>query len=167
MRKKTLAAFAAVYTVICLTYGIIHGTNLPSSSETEYVSETAVAETEAETQTTTVTTTSPEIAEGYSSEEEETSEEVTTQRRRSREQTSTEVPETTVTEAPETYFETEPETEQIEEETEAAYVPSLNEYLQGLRCNGCRHNCSLANPRCMNGARKASQAESEYYSLYG
>lgn len=161
MRKKTLAAFAAVYTVICLTYGIIHGTNLPSSSETEYVSETAVAETEAETQTTTVTTTSPEIAEGYSSEE------VTTQRRRSREQTSTEVPETTVTEAPETYFETEPETEQIEEETEAAYVPSLNEYLQGLRCNGCRHNCSLANPRCMNGARKASQAESEYYSLYG
>ena len=45
--------------------------------------------------------------------------------------------------------------------------PTLEEYLSGLRCSGCRHNCSLLSPRCMNGARKASQAESAYYQTYG
>lgn len=45
--------------------------------------------------------------------------------------------------------------------------PTLAEFLSGLRCSGCRHNCSLLSPRCMNGARKASQAESTYYSTYG
>ena len=32
MRKKTIAAFAAVYISLCLTYGLINGINLPASS---------------------------------------------------------------------------------------------------------------------------------------
>ena len=52
------------------------------------------------------------------------------------------------------------EDESIEEK------PTLEEFLRGLRCSGCRHNCTLFSPRCMNGARKASQAESQYYQLY-
>ena len=54
--------------------------------------------------------------------------------------------------------------EQIEPEPD---VPTLEDYLRNLRCSGCRHNCSLLSPRCMNGARKASNAESEYYQMYG
>ena len=54
----------------------------------------------------------------------------------------------------------EDEDESIEEK------PTLEEFLRGLRCSGCRHNCTLFSPRCMNGARKASQAESQYYQLY-
>ena len=54
----------------------------------------------------------------------------------------------------------EDEDESIEEK------PTLEEFLRGLRCSGCRHNCTLCSPRCMNGARKASQAESQYYQLY-
>ena len=58
--------------------------------------------------------------------------------------------------------------EQIDDEDEyQEEKPSLSEYLSGLRCSGCRHNCSLLSPRCMNGARKASQAESQYYQTYG
>ena len=60
------------------------------------------------------------------------------------------------------------EKEYIEEQVEPEPdVPTIEEYLRNLRCSGCRHNCSLLSPRCMNGARKASQAESEYYALYG
>ncbi len=58
--------------------------------------------------------------------------------------------------------------EEIEEEDEIVQdKPTLEEFLRGLRCSGCRHNCSLLSPRCMNGARKVSQAESEYYQTYG
>ena len=57
--------------------------------------------------------------------------------------------------------------EYIEEQTEQELnVPTLEEFLQNLRCSGCRHNCSLLSPRCMNGARKAASAESEYYQMY-
>ncbi len=59
--------------------------------------------------------------------------------------------------------------EQTEEESEDETVedkPSLEEFLRGLRCSGCRHNCTLFSPRCMNGARKASQAESQYNEMY-
>ncbi|WKY45758.1 hypothetical protein Q5O14_06580 [Eubacteriaceae bacterium ES2] len=45
-------------------------------------------------------------------------------------------------------------------------VPTLNEYLSQLRCGGCGKNCSLINPRCGTGQRKASNAQEEYYSLY-
>lgn len=68
----------------------------------------------------------------------------------------------------ESYDSDEDSQEQIEEEDEYAQdKPTLEDYLRGLRCSGCRHNCSLLSPRCMNGARKASQAESAYYEAYG
>lgn len=58
--------------------------------------------------------------------------------------------------------------EQLEDEEEYQEdKPSLTDYLSGLRCSGCRHNCTLLSPRCMNGARKASQAESQYDQIYG
>ena len=58
--------------------------------------------------------------------------------------------------------------EQISSEDEyQEEKPTLAEFLSGLRCSGCRHNCSLLSPRCMNGSRKASQAESTYYQTYG
>ncbi len=60
--------------------------------------------------------------------------------------------------------------DESQEQLEDEYVqdkPTLEDFLRGLRCSGCRHNCSLLSPRCMNGARKASQAESEYYQTYG
>ena len=60
--------------------------------------------------------------------------------------------------------------ESIEEDDEDEYSeekPSLEEFLKGLRCSGCRHNCTLFSPRCMNGARKAGSAQSQYYQIYG
>lgn len=77
-----------------------------------------------------------------------------------------------VTETPEqvidSYYSEEDSQEQINDEDEyQEEKPSLADYLSGLRCSGCRHNCTLLSPRCMNGARKASQAESAYYATYG
>lgn len=154
MRKKTLAAIAAVYFVICFAYGAVSGINMPISSEE--ATDTAAVTTVPETQTTT-----SEQTEAPEEQPEIITEESTA--------AQTEEPRIIPEQTEPSYTETEPayEEQQIEEYTEVTAVPSLNEYLRGLRCSGCRHNCSLANPRCMNGARKASQAESDYYSLYG
>lgn len=61
----------------------------------------------------------------------------------------------------------EEETEDAAEEQQAAYVPSLSEYLSGFTCGNCRRNCSLDHPRCHNGSRLAEAKAEEYYSLYG
>ena len=45
--------------------------------------------------------------------------------------------------------------------------PTLNQFLSGLRCGGCGHNCSLLNPRCMRGRSKAERAQTEYAETYG
>lgn len=171
MRKKTLAAFAAVYAVICLSYGAVNGIDFPVSTEAaEELSadESVISETQ-------VTTTIPEITT-------RPTEEATSSKRRNKHgkrysftepaieekpQTQTEAPEETpqeiVTEQPETK-ETD---QQIEESIEAPTVPTLEEYLGKLRCGGCGHGCTLLNPRCMRGARKQSSAQSEYQELYG
>ena len=78
--------------------------------------------------------------------------------------TEPDIPETAVSED-DSIEESEEEINSEDEEEEDK--PTLEEFLSGLRCSGCRHNCSLLSPRCMNGARKASQAESEYYETYG
>ena len=177
MRKKTLAAFAAVYLTICLTYGAINGINMPvSSAEAEDITVTESVVTETQTM---VTTQPPETV------TEPPAETTTSARGEKKKRTKT----TTVTEQPEEIPEEETEVQtavpeaipeelmpeqtevteqQTEEYTEApAAVPTLEEYLSKLRCGGCHHGCYLSNPRCMRGARKQSQAESEYYSLYG
>ena len=84
----------------------------------------------------------------------------------------TEAP-TTTAEPPQTQKETEEEEDEEDEKKQTettsakASVPTLDDYLRKLRCGGCGRNCSLINPRCMRGARKESQAETEYYELYG
>ncbi|MCI7814020.1 MAG: hypothetical protein MR543_10160 [Robinsoniella sp.] len=45
-------------------------------------------------------------------------------------------------------------------------TPSLEEYLSKLRCGGCGRNCTLLNPRCHNGNRKAVAAQEQYYATY-
>ncbi len=45
--------------------------------------------------------------------------------------------------------------------------PTLSQFLSSLRCSGCRHNCSLLNPRCMKGRSKAQKAQTEYVQIYG
>ncbi len=163
MRKKTLAAFAAVYAVICLTYGAINGSlsAAPDITEDSSASESIVQQTE----TAAAETTAPEAAAGQTttSAEQPEPETVTTTTATEQTEAPEETPEETVTEQ----TETEEQEQQIEEYTEAPAVPSLEEYLSRLRCGGCHHGCYLLNPRCMRGARKQSQAENEYYSLYG
>ena len=64
--------------------------------------------------------------------------------------------------------ETEQETGSTVQENKAAdNPPSLNEYLSAFRCGGCRHNCSLLNPRCMKGRTKKQNASIQYQETYG
>ena len=155
MRKKTLAAFAVVYAGICLTYSAVNGINLP---ETEAAAE-AVEETQPATETTAIPTTIvPETTEPFTEASHKS-------RKHHREWTAEETTEEMTN--PPTESVTETKTQNIEETTEAPDVPTLEEYLKKKRCGGCGHGCSLANPRCMQGARKQSAAISEYNTQYG
>ena len=161
MRKKTIAAFAAVYIAICLTYGAVNGINLPKSSDDS--SAIAVTEsTSAQAQTTTVT-------------EQQTQNELGRKGKRSKStiaeseaDNGTSVQTTVPEKAPEeTETEKKEDETQIEKQTQEPAAPTLEEYLGNLRCGGCGRNCTLANPRCMRGARKQSSAKSDYSEMYG
>ena len=45
--------------------------------------------------------------------------------------------------------------------------PLLSQFLSGLRCGGCRHNCCLLSPRCMKGRSKQQSATVQYTQTYG
>lgn len=45
-------------------------------------------------------------------------------------------------------------------------IPTLEEYLQGLRCTGCGRQCSLSSPNCKKGRMQAEQAAEEYAGMY-
>ncbi|MGN0801480.1 MAG: cytochrome b/b6 domain-containing protein [Candidatus Faecivicinus sp.] len=45
-------------------------------------------------------------------------------------------------------------------------IPTLEEYLQGLRCTGCGRQCSLSSPNCKKGRMQAERAAEEYASMY-
>ena len=45
--------------------------------------------------------------------------------------------------------------------------PTLSQFLSGLRCGGCRHNCCLLSPRCMKGRSKQQSATVQYTQTYG
>ena len=45
-------------------------------------------------------------------------------------------------------------------------IPTLEEYLQGLRCTGCGRQCSLINPNRKKGRMQAERAAEEYASMY-
>lgn len=171
MRKKTIAAFAAVYISLCLTYGLVKGINLPTASDdtatVEYTNDNAPT-----TMSSSVTTSVSDESSAAETTQQSTS--VSQKKKRSKTTTVTTEPDSfeEETESEETVTEQteaprKEEEEQITEATEPPAIPTLDEYLSKLKCGGCRHGCSLLNPRCMRGARKQSSAESEYYSLYG
>ena len=157
MRKKTIAAFAAVYIAICLTCGAVNGINFPNADDSS-----AIAVTESTEVQTTTTEQQTQSTNGRKSKRSKTASDGS--------QTNTDTSiQTTVPEQTPDESETEKKEDetQIEEQTQASDAPSLEEYLGKLRCGGCGHNCSLANPRCMRGARKQSTAKSEYSEMYG
>lgn len=45
-------------------------------------------------------------------------------------------------------------------------IPTLEEYLQDLRCTGCGRQCSLISPNCKKGRMQAERAAEEYASMY-
>lgn len=46
-------------------------------------------------------------------------------------------------------------------------IPTQEEYLQTLNCNGCGRHCCLLTPQCGKGVRQAETAKQEYNRLYG
>ena len=153
MRKKTIAAIFSVYFVICAAYGISRSVMQSSDTQSVQVTEQAAVQTSAQTTNSAQTSASAPSTENSGAQTTTKSSQQTTVEKddddNEQDAAVTSQSETTITQ------QTQPD------------VPSLDEYLSKLRCGGCRRNCSLASPRCMNGRRKASSAESEYYSLYG
>ena len=45
-------------------------------------------------------------------------------------------------------------------------IPTLEEYLQGLRCTGCGRQCSLISTNCKKGRMQAERMTEEYASMY-
>ncbi|MEG1426330.1 MAG: DUF4405 domain-containing protein, partial [Oscillospiraceae bacterium] len=65
-----------------------------------------------------------------------------------------------------TVGETESELTEPTVSEQAAPAISLEEFLDGLRCDGCSRGCSLLSPRCGVGREQAATAEMEYQSTY-
>ena len=189
MRKKSITAFIGVYIALCIAYGVKgRMTAIPMD-----ITETDNTEIVQRATETTVAFPTDGTAEKVQAEEKTTlnigqdsvATEISTFVAQKEENTN--IPTEIITEtATVLQVTTEIPTEnsyvgvQIEEQTEepeelcaeaqiepVQNIPTLEEFLKNLRCSGCRHNCFLSSPRCMNGARKASQAESEYHEMYG
>ena len=188
MKIKVIRTFFGAYLAICITYGALRTVIMPSVKDDnvtspgsiEETTETVMYETEETGSTMTEST-----EESTAASKEEFDDDSSFEKRRRRKSWESEDDEetdittretettTTVTEPSQTQKETEAEQEeddkkkQTETTAAKASVPTLDDYLKKLRCGGCGRNCSLINPRCMRGARKESQAETEYYELYG
>ena len=193
MRKKSITAFIGVYIALCIAYGVKgRMTAIPmditETDNTEIVqraTETTVAfptdgtaeKVQSEEKTTLnigQNSVATEISTFVAQKEENTNipTEIITETATVL-QVTTEIPTENSYVGVKIEEQTEEQEElcaeaQIEPETEPVQnIPTLEEFLKNLRCSGCRHNCFLFSPRCMNGARKASQAESEYHEMYG
>ena len=59
------------------------------------------------------------------------------------------------------------EDEGAQQTNTAGDPPTLSQFLSGLRCGGCRHNCCLLSPRCMKGRSKQQSATVQYTQTYG
>lgn len=195
MRKKSITAFIGVYIALCVAYGVYGRMTAVPMNITE-TDNTEIVQTATET-TMPISTDSTEsiqseekatlnIEENSVATENNSTSVVQTQEKNTNiipteiiteTVTSPQVITEVQTEEPYVEVQIEEPTEkqeelyaevQIEPQTEPVQnIPTLEEFLKNLRCSGCRHNCSLFSPRCMNGARKASRAESEYHEMYG
>ena len=151
MRKRSITIFLSVYAALCIAYGVGTSVIMPDNSdiiaavgqESSQISYLISETSKTESSEPSVESSIDEVSETESSE-----------------------PEPSVIQN----NDIQQSEEQIEEDDGEEYAeekPSLEEFLKSLRCSGCRHNCTLFSPRCMNGARKASQAQSQYYEIYG
>ena len=140
MRKKSITVFISVYAALCIAYGVAGSVIMPDNND-------IIQAVEQETSQISFEDTISERSEISEVESyvEESSEEVLQE-----------------------YSEPQQSEEEIEDNGDeySEEKPTLEEFLKSLRCSGCRHNCTLFSPRCMNGARKASQAQSQYYEMY-
>lgn len=59
-----------------------------------------------------------------------------------------------------------PESKEESGQPSSEDIPTLEEYLQGLRCTGCGRQCSLISPNCKKGRMQAERAAEEYASMY-
>ena len=174
MRKRSITIFLSVYAALCIAYGV--GTSVVMPDNTEIIAavgqETSqisyiksdssdnVSETESSVQNTNELNSSAPSVESSIDEVSKTESSVQTDVFTPAEPEPSVISDNEVQQSE----------EQIEEDDGEEYAeekPSLEEFLKSLRCSGCRHNCTLFSPRCMNGARKASQAQTQYYELYG
>lgn len=158
MRKRSITVFLSVYAALCIAYGVGSSVIMPDNSDIiSAVEQTSFVESSASSNTKKADESESSVESAESSVNELI---VSDQAESSAE------PEPSFIES----NETEQSETQIEEDNGDEYTetkPSLEEFLKSLRCSGCRHNCTLFSPRCMNGARKASQAENQYYQMYG
>ncbi len=184
MRKKSITAFVGVYAALCIGYGVAgRGLAKPgedaqavtSVREEDGQAATSVREEDGQAVTSTAeqdgqaATSATEEAEQEAGEEPPANEAFYISEHPSAAGSSVSDGEASakkVTGEAETFTvdDEEQEGEQIDEYAESK--PTLEEYLGKLRCGGCRRNCLLLYPGCMNGARKASQAEAQYEQMY-
>lgn len=170
MRKKSIKVFICVYAALCISYCVVSSGMVPDNDDivAEYSSiQTASKETSSKNSNSEKSAVSSGSDMSVSDKEAsiESSTELSEPFEKKETTESIEPSEDIIKE----YDDGQQYEEQTEEESEDETVedkPSLEEFLRGLRCSGCRHNCTLFSPRCMNGARKASQAESQYYQMY-
>ena len=164
MRKRSITIFLSVYAALCIAYGV--GTSVIMPDNTEIIA--AVGQESSQishltSETSKTESSAPSVESSVNSIDEISKTESSVQN----EDVFPPVePEPSVI----SDNEVQQSEEQIEEDDGEEYAeekPSLEEFLKSLRCSGCRHNCTLFSPRCMNGARKASQAQSQYYEMYG
>ncbi len=148
MRKRSITIFLSVYAALCIAYGV--GTSVIMPDNTDIIAAAGQESSSSKSSSTPVI-------------ENSTNNDIESVIQKANEYKTSEP---SVIEA----SDIQQSEEQIEEDNGDEYAeekPSLEEFLKSLRCSGCRHNCTLFSPRCMNGARKASQAQTQYYELYG
>ena len=176
MRKKSITLLICVYAALCISYSVISNGVVPGGDGIQTYSPeiSSIASQSASSNSLPDTASGkPSLSQTESSYVSEKKDSSSANEPSSyNETTKPEESSVAITEpseeAIESYESSVDNGEQIEEQDEYQQdKPSLTDYLSGLRCSGCRHNCSLLSPRCMNGSRKASQAESAYYAAYG
>ena len=179
MRKRSITIFLSVYAALCIAYGVGTSVIMPDNSDI------IAAVGQESSQTSYLTSASDDVSETSRKESSVQKANEVDFSEPSSESSANSIDEISETESSvqedvSTPAEPEPsviqnnDTEQSEEQIEkddgeeyAEEKLSLEEFLKSLRCSGCRHNCILFSPRCMNGARKANQAQTQYYELYG